>query len=158
MKKTTILLTLLSLALTCPDEDEYCAFCSGEGNTQCLLCYDSYPIDGQCVTSKIKDPKCVMYSKEGHCHVCMKGFYSFEGKCLPNPIKNCLVFDPQTGKCHVCYDNRMPTNNSCSGDHKIPCFLSKFQMLFLFYGCLLCIIYVQYMEHYLSLIYFKNNL
>lgn len=130
MKKLWLLLLVLPFLKACPDQDEYCAFCSGPKKSKCLLCYDSYPIDGQCVPSIIKDPKCVMYSKEGYCHTCMKGYYSYLGKCMSNPIKNCLIYDPQTGKCHICFDNRMPINNSCSAGKKTPCFIGRARFIF----------------------------
>lgn len=134
MKLLIILTMLLSVLYSCPDEDEYCVFCSGKGKTECLLCLGSYNIEGECVPSKIIDPYCLSYASEGYCHTCVKGYYSFIGKCIPNPIKNCLVFDPQTGKCHVCRDNRMPYNNSCTSGQMTPCFISTNICIYYYVG------------------------
>ena len=116
------ILFLTSLLNCCPNKDEYCASCSKED--KCLLCYGSVLEGGICQEVKKTVKFCKIYAADGICHTCINGYYSFNGACLSNPIKNCVVYDPNTKKCALCILNRFPKNNKCSSG-LTPCFVGK---------------------------------
>ena len=66
----------------CRDASEGCAEVRPSDGI-CMKCKKGYVQSGyECVSKKVKVPRCYIYNAEGKCKACKNGFNNFEDKCL----------------------------------------------------------------------------
>jgi hypothetical protein len=103
-------------ALGCPDEFG-CRECHPDST--CALCSRSFLQAGHCQSeglSLVAD--CEVYSADGHCQACLRGYFLSEGKCLDCEIENCAICEG--GKCLGCFHGVQVVDNRCEKG-KVPC-------------------------------------
>ena len=118
-----ILILFLSLRLSCPDQDEYCAKCI---NSVCEVCYYSYVHRGICTQIEVRIENCLIYDENIECILCEEGYYLYHNTCMTISNPDCHTSLNQN-TCQTCKNSTIPTNGLC--DSGIKCSVI---------GCLYC--------------------
>lgn len=107
----------------CPN-DKLCGDCQGN---VCIVCYNSYPVNGKCVEPSDEIDNCLEYTDENNCAKCQHGLRPMrEGSdednesdsCEEITLSNCDVVQPnEPTKCKICSSGLLVTvDGECVAD------------------------------------------
>ena len=103
--------------------DKYCAVCD---NNNCILCYHSFPKNGECAIPNTTIENCLIYNDQEKCITCKPQYYLENEKCVLGEIDWCLKYNNKS-ECLECDGILLKEDKTC--DFESICSMK---------GCLSC--------------------
>ena len=90
-------------------DDKFCAMCD---NSNCILCYHSFPKDGACTAPTTQIENCLQYSEESTCSKCKEQYFLNDNKCTRGTIDWCLHYESEKS-CSACDTILLKDDKTC---------------------------------------------
>ena len=105
MNKWITFAVLILSTSTCPDE-ENCLACIVP-TKECVICQNSFVLNGRCISPAIHIEHCMLYESESTCQSCDFGYgvNADHTACVECMVENCAFCSDEGFQCIACFTN-----------------------------------------------------